>query len=218
MFHYFFTLSFYTCVLTIVVISRYTYALPLYNTDDAQITSNHSCQIELGQITAHTEQQLNISPACSFYNYEISVPISYVQRNTYTAIQIKYPFYASEQLGLATNVAYTPKQHKNTADWQINLPISFYITPQFQLDTNIGRYNVKQTTELTWAIAATHALPHDQKIAFEYNKPALDPRQIQLIWGLDVIKDQASVYLSYGQTISTSIRRWIGLGLSWNFI
>ncbi|MBF7694862.1 hypothetical protein [Acinetobacter rathckeae] len=197
--------------------SRYTYALPLYNTDDAQITSNNTCQIELGQTTTKTEQQLLASPACSIYNYELSIPVSYSNRTTYTAIQVKHPFYASEQFGLAASTAYTPKQHQNNADWQLNLPASFYITPQFQLDANLGWYNTKHTTAFTWAIAATHALSHDQKIALEYYKPASDPSQIQIIWGLDVIKDQTSIYLSYGQNLKSSVSRWLGIGLSLNF-
>lgn len=216
MYHYFFTLSFYTSVIIIVLMSRYTYALPLYNTDDAQITSNNTCQIEFGQINSK-QQLLSANPACSVYNYEVSTPVNYVDRTTSVAVQIKHPFYASEQFGIAASVGYTPNQHADEANWQVNLPASFYITPQFQIDANLGWYHSTEVNVSTWAIAATHELPHAQKIAIEYYKPALDPRQVQLIWGLDVIKDKTSIYLSYGQTIRSSIARWIGLGFSWNF-
>ncbi|MBF7684738.1 hypothetical protein I2F17_02665 [Acinetobacter sp. B10A] len=198
--------------------SRYTHALPLYNTDDAQITSNNTCQLEFGQTNSKTQQQLSINPACSLHNYELSVPINYVDRDTYTGLQIKHPFYSSERFGIAVSSGYTPKQHQNDANWQFNIPASLYITPEFQIDANIGWYHQsKNANDMTWAIAATHDLPHAQKIALEYYSPALDPSQIQLIWGLEVIKDQTNIYLAYGQTLKSSVSRWMGLGFSWNF-
>lgn len=217
MYHHFFTLSFYASIIVLVFISRYTHALPLYTTDDAQITDNKTCQIEFGQAFFNTHSQSNLSPACSAYNYELSVPVSYAEHKTQYSAQIKHPLYASNQFGIAASVEYQPKQHDLDQYWFLNLPISFYLTPQLQLDSNIGWYQSQGQNKMTWAIAATHDLPYSQKIALEYYKPATSGAEIQMIWSTDLIKDRSRVYVSYGQTIRSSISHWLGLGLSWSF-
>lgn len=216
MFHYIFTISLYVCIIGIAVATRFAQATPLYNTDDAQITSEKSCQFEMNQLFNTSDTQFILNPACTFKNVELSLPITYDGKDTLYAAQLKHPLYLSDTFGIAMSGMYQPSQYNLTSLWTVNLPLSFYhVYSDLQLDVNIGWYQENyHQGDLSWSIAATKPITERQKIGLEYYKQPPEQEKIQAVWSIDVVPDKTSLYLSYGQSIRSSVSHWFGIGLS----
>lgn len=216
MFHYIFTLSLYISIISIAVAARFAQATPLYNTDDAQITPEKSCQLEIGQTFSNDDQQLNLSPACTFKNLELTVPITQDSGQTTYAAQLKHPFYASDKFGVALSGLYQPSQNGADSQWVANLPVSFYnLYGNVQINANLGWVQEEHNQgHLSWAIAAIKPITERQQIGLEYYKQPPEKAKLQAVWGIDIIPDKTSLYLSYGQSLASSASRWFGLGLS----
>lgn len=216
MLHSIMTMSFYIGMMIIIVAARYTEAAPLYVTDDAQITPEKSCQLEMSQFYQSPDASFNVNPACTLRTVELSLPLNAdKQHNLSLAAQLKHTFFSSNDVAIALSGSYQPQQNHHESIWAINLPISLYRWYQYlQIDANLGFVKEQQQNIQTlWAIAATHPITDQQRIGLEYFKANSEQNRLQAIWNIDVNQD-TTLYVSYGCNSTSWSERWFGIGLS----
>lgn len=217
--HYlYFTVSFYTALLLLVLFGQTVQATPLLNTDDAAIVDRKHCQLELDQKMADgRSSQVNVTPACNFANIEFGLPLSWSEGEERYALQVKKQVFHLEKVPVAAAATLTvqPKQDHDATLVHINVPVSYYLNDQVQLDANVGFNHQDHENDVTWSVASTYSFKEKYGLSLEAFKMDENKARAQLVYHYHVLPDQLTLYASYGQALSSTGDALMGLGLSW---
>jgi hypothetical protein len=213
-----FTASFYLSLIFLAIFGQKTWALPLLNTDDAGIVSEHQCQIEFAHVLQNQSDSIALTPACHVFNqFEFSVPLVWEDGLNSYAFQIKKPLIVQDYFHIAASLLYQPKQDDNFEQWQLNVPLSLYLVEGLQLDVNLGWTQSHHHLDQMWSLASTYDFDELNKLSLEFYRSDLDSStSTQLVYHHQVIPEKLSIYLSYGQTLESKAPSWAGIGLSWS--
>lgn len=218
MHHLYFTVSFYTALLLLVLFGQTVQAMPLLITDDAAIVDRKQCQLELEQRFANGQSaEISLSPACNFADIEFALPLSWSDGEERYAFQVKKQVFHAEQIpvALAASLTLQPKQDQEETLWQLNVPVSYYINDRVQIDANLGVDHQDHNDDLTWGIASTYSFKDVHGLSLEAFKTDAEKTRGQVVYHYHVIPDQVTLYASYGQAFNSADNSWMGLGLSW---
>lgn len=217
--HYLYlTVSFYTALIMLVLFGHNAQAAPLLSTDDAEIVASGHCQIELDQkISRQKNIQASVTPACNFANIEFGLPLSVDDGEQRYALQAKKQIFQGEKLpvAVAASLTWQPKQQQEDDLIQLNIPASFTLNDQVQIDANVGLDHQDHHAEMTWAIASTYSFKEVHGVSLEFFKTEDERTRSQLVYQYQVIPDQVTLFASYGQSLHSSEQSWLGMGLSW---
>lgn len=213
--------SFYMVLALLILSGHAAQALPLLNTDDAEIVAAGHCQIELGQ-NFHRDQEstAGLIPACNLFNqFELALPLFVDNDEQHYAIQVKKTIFSLEQfpMAIAGSVQWQPRQQDQAQNWDFNLPVSIYALEGFQFDANIGLHHEAHDQDLIWGLASTYEINAIHQVSLEFFKADPGKKRAQAVYHYQVLPDQLALYASYGQPLQSDDKPWVGMGLSWVF-
>lgn len=215
--NFFMTLAFYISFLISIIFAQAMHAAPLMYSDDANIVSANQCQLELDHSwKRHATTTLNLTPACNFgADLEWSLPLSWEDGQSSYAVQAKKLWIEFENipLQLATSVQWQPNQGEQAQQWQVVLPLSYQPTEKWHVDGNLG-WQRTQHNVMTWGVISHYHLNSAHHLSIEVFSPEKSQFQAQAIYEYQLIPDQVSSFVSYGQSLSSSATPWVGVGLS----
>ena len=232
--NFFITLAFYISLFISVLFAHLAQATPLMQTDDAGIVASNQCQLELDQsLQKGAGSTVNLTPACNIgAGIEWGLPLSWSDGESSFALQAKKIWieHATLPMQLASSVQWQPAQNQQPQLWQLNFPVSYQLSNQWQIDANLGwsqtqRFNhqsdneqsdnSKKRYDSTWGVISHYMLNPTHHFSLEVFKQDSAQTQAQAIYQYHVVPDQVSWFASYGQSLSTQGSPWLGMGLSW---
>lgn len=211
------------CIWICMLLSQYTKADPLLNTDDADIVSAQHCQLESAitrSSVSQTSYQLNT--ACQFIE-GIESSISYTDQFVDTgkgqwSAQVKGVIQPMSQWGMAASlqIFQQTEKDKESIQWFFNIPFSLvYLNNYLRVDSNIGyQYSPRNLNLLRWSLASTLTLTPKTSVSVEtYNQDQHAPL-LQSALHYSIFPNLLTFEASIGQRLNTFRERWFGFGLS----
>ncbi|TCM66497.1 hypothetical protein EC844_11397 [Acinetobacter calcoaceticus] len=212
------TASFYLMLLLLVMVGQSVQALPLLNTDDAQIVDPQHCQLEIGQQFyqgQHTE--LAVTPACNIMGaFELGIPLSVDAGQSSYAVQVKKTLFSAEdRFAIAASAHWQPNQQHHGQGWQFNLPLTVSAIAGWQFDANLGFNHESKEDETTWGVASSYEFNPSHQMSMELFKNQPGRPRAQAVYHYNVVPDNLSLHAAYGYPLKSEDKPWVGVGMSW---
>ena len=207
--------SIYILLLFIPSLGKKAWALPLLTTDDAGIVTAQHCQMELSyKLHNQASHTALVSPACNLLDQaELSLSLNSDQGERSYAIQLKRPLFIDKDFSVAASVQF---EQGDEGNWHFNIPSSFYLSDQWQIDANIGYNQLNHHSDQIIAVASTYSLNSLNQFSVELSKTNSEDNVIaQLLYHYHIVPEKLSLYTAYGQSLTADPPVWMGFGLSW---
>ncbi len=212
------------CIWICLVLSQYTKADPLLNTDDTEIVPAKHCQLESAIIApSHAETTYQFNTACQLIEgIETSLGYSdFLNSNEgHWSAQLKSVIRPMNGWGVAASLKLSGQQseinQKDNIEWFLNIPFGLdFLNNNFHLYSNVGyQYASEQVHLLRWSVASNLVLSPRTDISLEsYNQDRHAPC-VQSALHYSLIPNILTFEASVGQRLDTFRERWFGFGLS----